>query len=667
MCPQADVREQTPAELLLPSLEEIAQRRIKLRTRVPPELAEQWSCILLAALRDVAETRSEVVWVRLLMLPKSVLFLPQRGGRGKQKSALSAAQAAMKRWEKGEPEAVWYETRHHCSDGGASEDPKAAETRAVHLALFQKAHAALVSRGLCTWSATVHDQLSALHPEGVLVERAAYCTGKHMEAEVEAVYRELRGFKTGSAGGLSGLTADHICTAVDHRESHGTLRNLTAVCNVHPFLCASLMPLKKNDVGDARPIAVSETLRRLCAKLLCAELAEKVGKELLKGGQVGAGVRMGMEAAVASVASYTRRKDQCILKIDFKNAFNTVDRSRFLLVPDGAQLGVVPPQAEIHLVNREAEEKGAEGIALLHAAAGLDHGVMAVQGGRRAVAHQQEWHPAYTHPLHHLHLDDGTLMGSLEEVAHGYEFVVVECRLAVSLGKCEVVALGGQTREDLHSASLPMGATDRGHATTDPDAPRTCFSHVTGPCFELLGTPIGDKDFCEAWMVSKMEEFRPLLQSLQGMVDKQVALTLLHQCGGFCRVVFYMRSRARRGTSRPSTRRSRRRCAVSWGAGTLCYRRRRGCRPRWRSGVAGWACAGRRTTLRPQCWRRRPARSPCASPSSRGMRRYGATRPCGTTPASPPTTRSTRRHSPRRRCCSGLCRRRSRRRHTRAF
>ena len=88
--PQAAVREQTPAELLLPSLEEIAQRRIKLRTRVPPELAEQWSRILSAALRDVAETRSEAAWVRLLILPKSVLFLPQRGGRGKQKSALSA-------------------------------------------------------------------------------------------------------------------------------------------------------------------------------------------------------------------------------------------------------------------------------------------------------------------------------------------------------------------------------------------------------------------------------------------------------------------------------------------------------------------------------------------------------------------------------------------------
>ena len=51
-------------------------------------------------------------------------------------------------------------------------------------------------------------------------------------------------------------------------------------------------------------------------------------------------------------------------------------------------------------------------------------------------------------------------------------------------------------------------------------------------------------------MVSKMEEFRPLLQSLQGMADKQVALSLLRQCGGFCRVVFYMRSVGHTGAAR---------------------------------------------------------------------------------------------------------------------
>ena len=67
----------------------------------------------------------------------------------------------------------------------------AASVRLAHKGMFQKAHAALVSHGLCRWSAMVHDQLSALHLVGALVGWAVYRTGKHTEAEVEVVYHKL--------------------------------------------------------------------------------------------------------------------------------------------------------------------------------------------------------------------------------------------------------------------------------------------------------------------------------------------------------------------------------------------------------------------------------------------------------------------------------------------
>ena len=40
-------------------------------------------------------------------------------------------------------------------------------------------------------------------------------------------------------------------------------------------------------------------------------------------------------------------------------------------------------------------------------------------------------------------------------------------------------------------------------------------------------------------MAEKME-FHPLLCELGELQDRQVALTLLRHCGGFCRLVFYM-------------------------------------------------------------------------------------------------------------------------------
>ena len=58
------------------------------------------------------------------------------------------------------------------------------------------------------------------------------------------------------------------------------------------------------------------------------------------------------------------------------------------------------------------------------------------------------------------------------------------------------------------------------------------------PNIEIMGIPIGDKDFCSAFISRKRSEARPLLERLEevGAVDPQVTLTLLRMCGGFCRL-----------------------------------------------------------------------------------------------------------------------------------
>ena len=58
------------------------------------------------------------------------------------------------------------------------------------------------------------------------------------------------------------------------------------------------------------------------------------------------------------------------------------------------------------------------------------------------------------------------------------------------------------------------------------------------PNIEILGIPIGDKDFCSAFVSRKRLEAKPLLERLEevGAVDPQVALTLLRMCGKFFRL-----------------------------------------------------------------------------------------------------------------------------------
>ena len=61
--------------------------------------------------------------------------------------------------------------------------------------------------------------------------------------------------------------------------------------------------------------------------------------------------------------------------------------------------------------------------------------------------------------------------------------------------------------------------------------------------FEILGVPIGDPIFCAKSIAEKRahaSKFLALLKEV-GSVDSQVALMLLRQCGGFCRMVHIAR------------------------------------------------------------------------------------------------------------------------------
>ena len=82
-----------------------------------------------------------------------------------------------------------------------------------------------------------------------------------------------------------------------------------------------------------RPIAVGETLRRLVAKCLCSHVKSEA-REWLSPLQVGVAVPLGAEAAVHSsrhwVHAHRNNPDKVFLKLDFVNAFNTVDRATVL-------------------------------------------------------------------------------------------------------------------------------------------------------------------------------------------------------------------------------------------------------------------------------------------------------------------------------------------------
>ena len=103
--------------------------------------------------------------------------------------------------------------------------------------------------------------------------------------------------------------------------------------DIRPWLCgAALMALRKPN-KSLRPVAVGETLRRLCSKV-CVDVMGSSIRSILEPVQVGVQTKFGCEAIVHVTRqwSHTFRDDpdRVLALVDLSNAFNCVSRGAVL-------------------------------------------------------------------------------------------------------------------------------------------------------------------------------------------------------------------------------------------------------------------------------------------------------------------------------------------------
>ena len=171
-----------------------------------------------------------------------------------------------------------------------------------------------------------------------------------MEVEVSCmdVIQAIRSFPCGSAAGPDKLRPQHLKDLLQHVQhvvdedtESPLLSTLADLCNlvlhggtpveVRPFLFGVLLVALRKKSGRVCSIVAGCTLRRLVAKVACKQVVNEMA-ELLALRQLGYGVPGGSEVAVHAAQCFLSNVDTCqaMVKLDFENAFNSVQRDHML-------------------------------------------------------------------------------------------------------------------------------------------------------------------------------------------------------------------------------------------------------------------------------------------------------------------------------------------------
>ena len=127
--------------------------------------------------------------------------------------------------------------------------------------------------------------------------------------------------------------------------------------------------------------------------------------------------------------------------------------------------------------------------------------------------------------LNSWYMDDGSFFGNSRDVLKAWNIVKNEgpsLGLFPNISKCELI-----------SPSCSTSAFD----DFDPEFKKEVMD------MEILGSPIGSKDFSEKWMQEKINKKLPILLGKLTILDNpQVSYLILLFCASFCKIVWYIRT-----------------------------------------------------------------------------------------------------------------------------
>ena len=331
-----------------PTLAEEIRPKISIIKRIPRNsrhLASSKFCSLLEA---VVRDNSRSSWVRLLSFPARCLFNPRRGGKRWSLSSL-----VNKQLEQGSGPSDSHVSSFHRHSAGPT-DPanrlKAEVSSRLEEGDIRGAiRLASSDSGIAKPTIATFHALQDKHPPSPpdFSPPTPPLSSDYPSVSESEVYEAIMSFPPASSGGPDGLRPQHLkdmlfmCTT-NHRDSPllSALASFTSLvlegscpASVRQFFFGARLIALDKEGGGVRPIAVGCCLRRLAAKVACRRVVKDMAL-LLSPRQLGVGVQGGVEATIHAAREYISSLNtddhDALIKLDFKNAFNTLRRDRML-------------------------------------------------------------------------------------------------------------------------------------------------------------------------------------------------------------------------------------------------------------------------------------------------------------------------------------------------
>ena len=378
------------------------------------------------------------------------------------------------------------------------------------------------------------------HPDSDIIDYTPPPTAPPIMDE-PVVAKTIKSFHRGSSSGTMGLRPKHL-QAVLLAHVDNTVKPLTALKNLVNHLLAGKAPLEvqpyfagarlcalEKGENDVRPIAAGETIRRLVSKAACNAVRSKA-REFFKGLQFGVATPAGSERIIHTcrhaMTIHTDNPDMVLCKVDLSNAFNNVSRATFLKLVGDHFPELFPWASWCYtttsaLTYRDHTLLSDEGVQQGDPLGPLFFSLVSLELAKE-IYHQADL------DLQLWYLDDGILIGRAEDVRNSLDTIArvgPRWGLYLNMSKCEII-------------TPPASANV---VTIFPDIPDAKIN-VCGN-FSVLGSPIGSPEYCTEYLLTHaVEPAEMALDAITRIRDPQVAMALIRQCAGFCKLVHALRT-----------------------------------------------------------------------------------------------------------------------------